>query len=418
MSEIASLSAIEILDSRGKPTLLARCDLADGSLGAASLPSGASTGAAEAHELRDGGDRYAGQGCLRAVANINSEINKALAGRRFERQAQLDKALIELDGSLNKSRLGSNAILGVSLAFCRAQSAQAGLPLYRHLARMADLAPRLPRPMINLFSGGAHAGGQVAIQDVQLVLPKAQSIRHTLEVASDVFRAAAKLIRSRYGMRLLTADEGGLAPPCESSEALLSAAVDAILAAGYKMGDEVALTLDVAATQFYEDDCYQLDAEELSREAMIARLENWCRDYPIVSLEDGLQQDDWTGWRKLLQRLGGRVKILGDDLLCTNTGRIQRAISENAADSLLLKVNQIGTLTEALAALKLARQAGWQVVISARSGETEDDWLADLAAGWAADYIKVGSITQSERLAKYNRLLVLEQMDGLRLEQR
>ena len=415
MSEITSLSAVEILDSRGKPTLLARCALADGSVGMASVPSGASTGAAEAHELRDGGDRYAGQGCLRAVAMVNSEINGALTGRRFENQAQLDEALIELDGSPNKSRLGSNAFLGVSLAFCRAQSAQAGLPLYRHLAHMADESPRLPRPMINLFSGGAHAGGQVAIQDVQLVVPEAQSIRQALEVTAAVYRAAAELLHKRYGMRLLTADEGGLAPPCQNSETMLSAAVDAIAAAGFVVGDEVALTLDVAATQFYADDRYQLDADALSREQMIAHLATWCREYPVVSLEDGLQQDDWAGWRQLMQRLGGQTMILGDDLLCTNPARIRRAIEENAADSLLLKVNQIGTLTEALAALKLARRAGWRVVISARSGETEDDWLADLAVGWAGDYIKVGSITQSERLAKYNRLLVLEQMDGLRL---
>ncbi len=417
MSEIQSFAAIEILDSRGKPTLLARCQLADGSAGEASVPSGASTGAAEALELRDGGQRYSGQGCLQAAANVNGEINAALAGRNFASQSALDEALIALDGTPNKARLGSNAILGASLAFCRASSAQAGLPLYQHLAKMAEVEPCLPRPMINLFSGGAHAGGQVAIQDVQLVVPSATSTRRTLEVVSDVFRAAADMTHSRYGMRLLTADEGGLAPPFESSEDALQAGVDAINAAGYRVGDEVALTLDVAASQFHIDGCYRLDGEQLATTDMIARLDDWCCAYPIISLEDGLGQEDWAGWRQLKARLGGQVMLLGDDLLCTNTARMQRAISENAADSLLLKVNQIGTLSEALAAMKLARKAGWQVVVSARSGETEDNWLADLAAGWAGDYIKVGSITQSERLAKYNRLLALEQWGGLRLDQ-
>ena len=267
--------------------------------------------------------------------------------------------------------------------------------------------------MINLFSGGAHGGGQVAVQDVQLVVPAADSVRRTLEVVSDVFRAAADLAAERYGARLLTADEGGLAPPFENSEAMLSAAVEAIERAGYQPGRDAALTLDVAASQFYTDAGYRLDGALLTRADMIDRLDQWREKYPIVSIEDGLYETDWTGWRQLAQRLRGRAMILGDDLLCTQPERIQRAINLKAADSLLLKVNQVGTLSEALAALKLARGAGWQVVVSARSGETEDDWLADLATGWAGDYIKVGSITQSERLAKYNRLLVLEAQDKL-----
>ena len=409
MSKIESLSAVEILDSRGRPTLWASCRLADGSAASASVPSGASTGAAEALELRDGDEqRYGGLGCLRAVANINGEIKRALIGRQFPTQSALDQALLDLDGTANKARLGANAILGVSLAFCRAQAVQRGLPLYAHLAALANETPQLPRPMINLFSGGAHGGGQVAIQDVQLVAAAASSIREALEVVSDVFRAAADLTAERYGTRLLTAYEGGLAPSFETSEAMLVAAVEAIKRAGYQPGSEVALTLDVAASQFYSGAGYQLDSELLSREQMIATLKRWCDDYPIVSVEDGLQETDWTGWRQMVEQLPGRVMILGDDLLCTRPDRIQRAIDLKAADSLLLKVNQVGTLTEAQAALKLARQAGWRVVVSARSGETEDDWLADLAAGWAGDYIKVGSITQSERLAKYNRLLVLE----------
>ena len=415
MSEIESVSAVEILDSRGRPTLLATCELADGSRGQASVPSGASTGAAEALELRDGDrERYGGLGCLKAVDNINYEINLALAGEDFSDQASLDSALIKLDGASKKARLGANAILGVSLAFCRARAAQRQQPLYAHLAQMADTHPRLPKPMINLFSGGAHAGGQVAIQDVQLVVRAAQSIRGALEVTSDVFRAAANLTHDRYGMRLLTADEGGLAPPFESSEAMLQTAVEAIENAGYRPGEDVALTVDVAATQFYADERYHLDDVELSSAQMVERIETWARRYPIISVEDGMDEADWAGWRLLYQRLGKSQMILGDDLLCTNPSRIERAISAEAANSLLLKVNQIGTLTEALAALRLARGAGWQIVVSARSGETEDDWLADLAVGWAGDYIKVGSITQSERLAKYNRLLYLEQIDGLR----
>lgn len=414
MSEIRSLSAVEILDSRGRPTLLATCQLTAGSSGQASVPSGASTGANEAVELRDGDPkRHGGLGCLKAVANINGEINDALAGRHFESQADLDRFLIELDGTSNKARLGANAILGTSLAFCRAQACQRSTPLYAHLVQLAGIRPRLPRPMINLFSGGAHAGGQVAIQDVQIVVPEARTIRQALEVTADVFRAAAGIVFDRYQMRLLTADEGGLAPPFESSERMLRSAVEAIEAARYRPGLDVALTVDVAASQFHADGRYHLDGAMLDASQMIETIAGWAQRFPLVSVEDGLDEAEWTGWQSLSARLAQKMMILGDDLLCTNPSRIRRAIDLNAANSLLLKVNQIGTLTEALTALRLARDAGWQVVVSARSGETEDDWLADLATGWAGDYIKVGSITQSERLAKYNRLLVLERMDGL-----
>lgn len=416
MSEIRSLSAAEILDSRGRPTLLAICQLADGALGQASVPSGASTGANEALELRDGdAQRHDGLGCLQAVANIRGEINDALAGRRFESQADLDHFLIELDGTSNKARLGANAILGTSLAFCRAQAAERRFPLYAHLADLADLKPRLPRPMINLFSGGAHAGGQVAVQDVQIVVPAASTISRILEVTTDVFRAATSIVFDRYKMRLLTADEGGLAPAFESSETMLEVAVEAIEAAGYRPGLDAALTVDVAASQFCTDGTYHFDSAALDATGMIETIAGWVARYPLISVEDGLDQADWKGWQSLVKRLAEKTMILGDDLLCTNPARIQRAIDSKAASSLLLKVNQIGTLTEALTALRLSRDAGWKVVVSARSGETEDDWLADLATGWAGDYIKVGSITQSERLAKYNRLLVLEQMDGLSL---
>ena len=409
MSRIKSVSAIEILDSRGRPTLLANCELSDGKLGRASLPSGASTGSAEALELRDRDPaRYAGLGCLKAAENVSLHINRAIAGRDFASQEALDRCLIDLDGTHNKSRLGANSILGVSMAFARAQAAQRGVELYRHFADIAGTVPRLPQPMINLYSGGVHAGGQVAIQDVQVVVPGAVTMSETLGVVSDVFRSAVTRLLDKYDMRLLTADEGGLAPPFASSQEMFLEALRAIEAAGYQPSDEVALTVDVAASHFFEDGAYHLDAVRLDSAGMAKCIDEWRRDFPIVSVEDGMDQADWDGWRALYERLRGRVMILGDDLLCTNPARIRRAIEEKAADSLLLKVNQIGTLTEAAEALRLARAAGWKVVLSARSGETEDDWLADLAVGWAGDYIKVGSITQSERLAKYNRLLELE----------
>ena len=414
MSRIKQVSAIEILDSRGRPTLLANCELTDGSVGRASVPSGASTGSAEALELRDKDPtRYAGLGCLKAAKNVSQHINRAISGQMFASQELLDRFLIDLDGTVDKSRLGANAILSVSLAFARAQAAQREVALYRHFADIAGTSPRLPKPMINLYSGGKHAGGQVAIQDVQVVVPSATSVRETLAVVSDVFRAAARRLLDKYNMRLLTADEGGLAPPFASSQEMFVEAVAAVEAAGYSPSEDVALTVDVAASHFFEDGCYHLDGELLAPASMAERLVKWCRDFPIVSVEDGMDEADWDGWRTLYERMHGTVLVLGDDLLCTNPARILRAIKEKAADSLLLKVNQIGTLTEAAEALRLAREAGWHVVVSARSGETEDDWLADLAVGWAGDYIKVGSITQSERLAKYNRLLELEHYGGL-----
>ena len=361
MSAIEQLSAIEILDSRGRPTLMTTCRLASGAVSSVSVPAGASTGAAEAHELRDNDpDRYAGLGALRAAENVGGEINAAAIGRIFPEQADLDRFLIELDGTPNKSRLGANAILSVSLAFCRAQAIERGIPLYEHMAEIAGRKPRLPRPMINLFSGGAHAGQQVAIQDVQIVAPKATTIRETLEVASDVFRAAANRMSAKHGLRLLTADEGGLAPPFTSSREMFVEAIAAIEAAGYTPGDDVALTVDVAAAQFYRDGRYHIDGEALCSAEMVRLIKHWCEAFPILSVEDGCDQDDWRGWRDLMRQLKQPVMILGDDLLCTNPRRIQRAISEGAANSLLLKVNQIGTLTEAAEARRVAAEGGWQ----------------------------------------------------------
>lgn len=414
MPTIHSLRALEILDSRGRPTVKCWCTLGSGAMGVASVPSGASTGAAEAHELRDGDPaRYAGLGCRKAVTHIEGEIQAALHGCDFTDQAALDEALIALDSTPNKRRLGANAILAVSLAFAKARAAEQGRPLYAVFAEMATVTPaHLPHPMINLFSGGKHAGGQVAVQDVQVMPVQTDSISDLLATTAAVFAAAAKLTAERFGMRLLRADEGGLAPEVESSEALLALAVEAIERAGLAPGADVALTLDAAASHFFTGAGYHLDERRLTSAELVELYDRWLERFPIVSLEDGMAEDDWAGWKVLRKVAAGRALLLGDDHLCTNPARIRRAIAEGTANALLLKVNQIGTLTEAAEANRLARQAGWRVVVSARSGETEDDWLADLAFGWGADHIKAGAITQSERLAKYNRLLEIARDTG------
>jgi enolase len=417
MPTILKLTALEILDSRGNPTLQATCELVGGRQGTASVPSGASTGRAEAHELRDGDPaRYAGLGCRQAVGNVNGEIHAALRARSYASQRELDQALVALDGTPDKSRLGANALLAVSLAFARASAAELAQPLYVYLAAMLNQAPRnLPRPTINLFSGGKHAGAQVSIQDVLVVPASTRTMDQTLAMTAAVYRAAAALCLRKYGMRALTADEGGLAPPFPASEAMLQDAVESIQAAGFEPGRDVALAVDLAASHFYHAGRYHLDQDELTGLRMIERLLGWLERYPIVSLEDGLAEEDWEHWPALRAGVAGRALVLGDDLLCTNPARIRQAIDAQAADALLLKVNQIGTLSQAADAYRLARGAGWRVTISARSGETEDHWLADLAVGWGGDQIKVGSITQSERLAKYNRLLAIEAETGLPL---
>ncbi len=411
MPTIERLSGREILDSRGKPTVLATCLLEGGVSASASVPSGASTGAAEASELRDGDPkRYRGFGCRGAVANIGGELSGALAGRTFADQSALDRAMIALDGTPTLSRIGANAILAVSVAFARAHALARGVPLYRHFAEIYGTAANaLPRLTINLFSGGKHAGQQVSVQDVLIIPMSASSIDEALVAAFDVYQAAADLILRKYGMRLLTADEGGLAPPCRSAEEMLGLAVDAIKGAGYVPGKDIFLGIDVASTHFYQDQKYHLDGQLLDGRGMIRTIGQWLNRYPILSVEDGLAEDDWANWPELCWTIGARALTLGDDLLCTNPDRIRRAIETKACDALLLKVNQIGTLTEALEACKLAREAGWSVTLSVRSGETEDNWAADLAVGWQADQFKNGSIQQSERLAKYNRLLEIEE---------
>jgi len=413
MPTIERLSGREVLDSRGRPTVLATCVLEGGVRASASVPSGASTGAAEAFELRDGDSkRYQGLGCRRAVGNIGTELHSALAGRTFE-QAELDQTMIALDATANKSRIGANAILAVSVAFARACALSRGVPLYRHFADMSgSVSSALPRLTINLFSGGKHAGQQVSVQDVLIIPMSAQTVDQALVSAFDVYQAAAELILRVYGMRLLTADEGGLAPPCGSADEMLGLAVQAIERAGYSPGKDIFIGIDVAATHFYQNHKYHLDAETLDSAGMIQTISRWLDRYPILSVEDGLAEDDWENWPALRRTIAGRALTLGDDLLCTNPVRIQRAIAGNACDALLLKVNQIGTLTEALKAYQQARAAGWSVTLSVRSGETEDNWAADLAVGWQADQFKNGSIRQSERLAKYNRLLEIEEVTG------
>ena len=418
MIRVKGVDAWEILDSRGRPTVAAALRLDDGTVAAVSVPAGASTGRAEAIELRDGGKRFRGLGCQQAVASIHGPIAAALTDESFENQEQLDSRLIELDGTPDKSRLGANAILAISLAFARASAVRQHVELFEYFASLVPGSkPRLPALTINLFSGGKHAFGQVAIQDVLVVPMSGSSISERLAQMYDIYHEAATMIRKRYAAPALTADEGGLAPPFANSSEMLDAAAEATQGAGYELGNQAALAVDVAASHFVTaDGRYQLDQETLSPEDLIEVINSWAERYPLVSVEDGLAEEDWSHWPGLRQNLGDRCLTLADDLTCTNPLRIQRAIDSRAANALLLKVNQIGTLTEAKQAYLLARAAGWRVSVSARSGETEDNWLADLAVGWAGDFIKVGSITQSERLAKYNRLLQIEHHHSLPLK--
>jgi len=415
VTPIARLSAIEILDSRGRPTMKATCQLQSGLSGTASVPSGASTGRAEAVELRDGDPRrYRGLGCRRAVTQVNQQVCAAVSGKSFHDQAEFDRFLIELDGTPDKARLGANGILAVSLAFARAAAAENALPLYHYFARlMAQPIRAIPRLSINLFSGGKHAGGQVPIQDVLLVPASARTVDEALSMMFEIYQCAAELVLGNYRMRALRADEGGLAPPFPSVESMFENALQAVERAGLRPGGDIYLGVDVAASHFFKEGCYHLEDRFLTSELMIERLVRWAKSYPIASVEDGLAEEDWAYWPQLRRSLSGQAWTVGDDLLCTNPARIRKAVQLEAADCLLLKVNQIGTITEALEACQLARGAGWRVTVSARSGETEDNWLADLAVGWSADQIKVGSITQSERLAKYNRLLEIERENAL-----
>ncbi len=408
---IQQLRAIEVLDSRGNPTVDVTCILADGASGQAIVPSGASTGEYEAHERRDGGARYGGKGVLGAVQAVNEEIATALIGKDATEQAQIDTRLLELDGSERKSRLGANALLGVSLAVAKAAAASYGMPLYRYLGGIQ--ACTLPVPMLNIMNGGKHAADSTDFQEFMVMPIGASSFREGLRWGVEVYHALKKILTQR-GLRTTVGDEGGFAPSLPSNEAALDLIVEAIGAAGYEAGTQIAIALDPAASELYQDGAYHLTTEGqvLTGAEMVETWLAWCSRYPIVSIEDGLAENDWEHWQMLVEEIGAKVQVVGDDLLVTNVDRVLRGIREKACNSLLMKVNQIGTLSEALAAAALSQRHGWTVVTSHRSGETEDHTIADLAVAINGGQIKTGAPARSDRTAKYNRLLHIEEELG------
>ena len=411
-SEIRSIRAREILDSRGNPTVEAEVRLADGALGRAAVPSGASTGTYEAVELRDGDrDRYGGKGVLKAVANVNDLIAPALAGMPAEEQERVDATLIALDGTPNKSKLGANAILSVSLAVAHAAADSASLPLYQYLSKGA--AELMPLPLFNILNGGRHAEGSVEFQEFMVAPVGAGSFAEALRMGSEVYHALGRILHDE-GLPTTIGDEGGFAPPLARNDDAVTLALRAIEAAGYRPGDDIALALDPATSELEADGRYVLAQEgrTLAPEELVDLWEGWLDRYPIVSIEDGMAQDDWPGWQLLTQRLGSRVQLVGDDLFVTNVERIRRGVEEGSANAVLIKVNQIGTLTETLAAMAEAGKAGWSCVMSHRSGETEDTTIADLAVATGCGQIKAGAPARGERTAKYNRLLRIEEELG------
>ncbi|MDZ7593313.1 MAG: phosphopyruvate hydratase [Thiobacillus sp.] len=412
MSAIIDVIAREILDSRGNPTVEADVLLESGVLGRAAVPSGASTGSREAMELRDGDkSRYLGKGVLKAVEHINTEICEAIIGLDVEDQAFIDQTMIDLDGTENKSRLGANAILAVSMACARAAAEQAGLPLYRYLGGAAPMA--LPVPMMNIINGGAHANNNIDMQEFMIIPVGAPSFREALRYGAEVFHALKKLLDDA-GMATTVGDEGGFAPNLESHEAALKLIVQAIEKAGLQPGIDVAIGVDCAASEFYKDGLYQLESEglKLTSAEFTDYLAAWCDKYPIISIEDGMAEGDWDGWKVHTEKLGRRVQLVGDDLFVTNAKILKEGIDKGVANSILIKVNQIGTLSETFQAIEMAKQAGYTSVISHRSGETEDTTIADLAVATNARQIKTGSLSRSDRMAKYNQLLRIEEELG------
>ena len=401
--------AREILDSRGNPTVEAEVFLDDGAHGIAGVPSGASTGAHEAHELRDGGDRYGGKGVQKAVKNVNEEIADALAGIEADDQRLLDQAMIELDGTDNKSRLGANAILGVSIAAAKAAAESAGLPLYRYIG--GPNAHILPVPMMNIVNGGEHADSGVDVQEFMIAPLSAESFAEALRMGAEVYHSLKSVINAK-GLSTGLGDEGGFAPSVDSTRAALDLIVEAIEKAGFKPGEDVALALDVASSEFFEDGVYKFEGGEHSAEEMAKVYEELIAEYPIVSIEDPLQEDDWEGYANLTRTIGDKVQIVGDDFFVTNPERLARGIKEHAANALLVKVNQIGTLTETFDAVDMAHRAGYRTMMSHRSGETEDTTIADLAVALGCGQIKTGAPARSERVAKYNQLLRIEEELG------
>lgn len=410
MSAIVDIVGREILDSRGNPTV--ECDvlLESGTMGRAAVPSGASTGSREAIELRDGDkSRYLGKGVLRAVEHINTEISEAVLGLDASEQAFLDRTLIDLDGSENKGRLGANATLAVSMAVARAAAEESGLPLYRYFGGMGGM--QLPVPMMNVVNGGAHANNNLDLQELMIIPVGAPSFREAVRYGAEVFHALKKILNDK-GMSTAVGDEGGFAPSVESHEAAIQLILQAIDKAGFTAGEQIALGLDCAASEFHKNGKYVLEGEgglTLEAAAWTDILATWCDKYPIVSIEDGMGEGDWDGWKLLTERLGKKVQLVGDDLFVTNTKILKEGIDKGIANSILIKINQIGTLTETFAAIEMAKRAGYTAVISHRSGETEDSTIADIAVGTNAGQIKTGSLSRSDRVAKYNQLLRIEE---------
>ncbi len=410
MSAIVDIVGREVLDSRGNPTV--ECDvlLESGVMGRAAVPSGASTGSREAIELRDGDkSRYLGKGVLKAVEHINTEISEAVLGLDASEQAFLDRTLIELDGTDNKSRLGANALLAVSMAVARAAAEESGLPLYRYFGGMNGC--QLPVPMMNVINGGAHANNNLDLQEFMIIPVGAPSFREALRQGAEVFHALKKIIHDK-GMSVAVGDEGGFAPNVENHEAAIQLILQAIADAGYTAGTDIVLGLDCASSEFYKDGQYVLAGEggmKLSSAQWADMLAAWCDKYPIISIEDGMAEGDWDGWKLLTEKLGKKVQLVGDDLFVTNTKILKEGIEKGIGNSILIKINQIGTLTETFEAIEMAKRAGYTAVISHRSGETEDSTIADIAVGTNAGQIKTGSLSRSDRMAKYNQLLRIEE---------
>jgi enolase len=411
MSGIVDIVAREILDSRGNPTVEVDVTLESGAFGRAAVPSGASTGAHEAVEKRDGGKRYRGKGVRQAVDAVNGEIFDALSGFEADDQAALDLTLIELDGAANKSRLGANAILGVSLAVAKAAAEEAGLPLYRYVGGVA--ARTLPVPMMNIVNGGAHADNPIDVQEFMIMPLAAPSFAEALRMGAEVFHELRQRLKDA-GHNTNVGDEGGFAPNLRSADEALAFVVKAIEGAGYRPGEEIALALDAASTEFFKDGKYVMAGEGKTLDAagMVAFYRDLCARYPIVSIEDGMAEDDWRGWKALTDELGGKVQLVGDDLFVTNPKRLRDGIAQGVGNAILVKVNQIGTLTETLEAVEMAHKASYRAVMSHRSGETEDTTIADLAVATNCGQIKTGSLARSDRLAKYNQLLRIEERLG------
>ncbi len=414
MTTITHVHAREILDSRGNPTLEAEVCLSDGSLGRAAVPSGASTGSKEAVELRDGDKtRYLGKGVLKAVGHVNGTIAETLRGVDAADQAGLDKRLIDLDGTENKGRLGANALLGVSLAAAHAVAASKKLALWQYLSGLSGVSPVLPVPMMNIINGGAHADNNVDLQEFMVLPVGFDSFSEALRSGTEIFHALKSVLKAR-GLSTAVGDEGGFAPDLRSNEEALETILEAIGKAGYKAGEDVLLGLDVASTEFYENGKYNLTGEgkRLSSEQFVDFLANWCAQYPIITIEDGMAEDDWDGWKQLTDRLGGKVQLVGDDLFVTNPRIFKDGIERGVANAILIKVNQIGTLSETLEAIAMADAAKYAAIVSHRSGETEDTTIADIAVATTATQIKTGSLCRSDRVAKYNQLLRIEQQLG------